>query len=82
MEKTMLRTNIKINDNGFVFAFDLGMTFTANASGVEILKMLQLGYTKEQVKSSMMDTFGISDQEFEKDYHDFLVQLKNLKLLL
>ena len=77
----MLRNNIQINDNGFVFAFDLGMTFTANASGVEILKMLQLGYGKDHVKSSMMNTFGISAQEFEKDYHDFLIQLKNLKLL-
>lgn len=78
----MIRTNVQINDNGFVFSYDLGTTFTSNRSGIEILKMLQQGFPKEKVKARMMELFGISETEFEKDFQDFLVQLRNLRLLV
>jgi hypothetical protein len=78
----MLRSNIRINDNGFVFAYDLGTTFTTNRTGVEILKLLQQGRPKEEIGVHVVRTFGITPLEFEKDYQDFLVQLKNLRLLV
>ena len=78
----MIRSSVQINDNGFVFSYDLGTTFTTNYPGVEILKMLQQGYSKEKVKTRMIELFGISESEFEKDFQDFLSQLRHLRLLI
>jgi hypothetical protein len=78
----MIRNNVQIHDNGFVFCYDLGTTFTTNRSGVEILKMLQQGFDKERIRGHLNELFGLSDAEFEKDFQDFLVQLRNLRLLL
>lgn len=79
---SILRSNIQINDNGFIFCYDLGSTFTANATGVELLRMLQQGYTTDRMRLRMNEVFGISDTVFEKDFHDFTIQLKNLRLLV
>ena len=78
----MIRNNVQIHDNGFVFCYDLGTTFTTNRSGVEILKMLQQGYDKERIRGRLTELFGLSEAAFEKDYQDFMVQLHNLRLLL
>ena len=78
----MIRSNIQINDNGFIFSQDLGMTYTANHTGVEILKLMQQGFNREKIKATITKAFSISETEFEKDYQDFSVQLKNLKLLV
>jgi len=78
----MLRSNLEINDNGFVFSHDLGTTFTTNRTGVEILKLLQYGLDRDKIKANITTMFGITETEFEKDYQDFLVQLKSLKLLI
>lgn len=78
----VLRNNLQINDNGFVFAFDLGTTFSVNRSGIEMLKMLQQGYSKEKIMARTMELFQISGPEFEIDFQDFIVQLKNLRLIV
>ncbi len=78
----MLRSNIQVHDNGFVFAYDLGLTFTTNNTGVQLLKMLQQNLPKDQIKSTVMQMFGISGEDFDIDFQDFMMQLKNLKLLI
>lgn len=78
----MLRSNVQIHDNGFIFAYDLGMTFTTNRSGVEILKMMQQGLDREVIRTNIRKMFTISDLEFEKDFQDFVAQLRHLQLMV
>lgn len=78
----MLRSNLQVHDNGFVFAHDLGLTFTTNGTGVQLLKMLQQNLPKDQIRSTIISMFGISAEDFDIDFQDFMMQLKQLKLLL
>lgn len=76
-----LQENLAISDSGFLFLASTGETFTVNESGKAIIKLLQQKKEKEEIFSEIEKEFDIEAGLLEKDYEDFINQLKNFSLI-
>jgi PqqD family protein of HPr-rel-A system len=73
--------NLAISDSGFLFSASTGESFTLNKIGNEIISLLHQGKSKEEILNSILDEYEIDKKTFEKDFEDFLSQLKNFSLI-
>ncbi len=67
-----IKKNIAISDSGFIFNPSTGESFSVNPIGVEIIKMLKLEKSKEEIKTFILEKFQTDDATFERDYYDFV----------
>jgi len=72
---------LAINEEGFVFDPTTGESFTANQTGVFILKRLQEGKSEDQILDELLKEFDVSREQAERDLVDFIQKLKGLNLL-
>lgn len=73
--------NVAVSDSGFLFLASTGETFTVNEVGREIIKGLQSFLTQTQIEEKIAAEYGVDSQSFERDYIDFLSQLKSFGLV-
>ena len=76
-----INKNVAISDSGFIFNPDTGESFTANPIGMEMLEMLKSGMEYEEIQNNIMDKYKSDKDTVEKDYHDFIIMLKQYKLI-
>jgi hypothetical protein len=76
MSKYFIPENLAVSDSGFLFLSSTGETFTLNGIGRDIFKMLQNGQTDKEVIDSLLEDYDIDRVTLEKDYSDFINQLK------
>ena len=76
-----IKKNIAISDSGFVFNPSTGDSFSTNPIGLEIIKMLKEGKTRDEVKTWILKTYTTEETAFEKDFYDFLLTLQSIKIL-
>jgi PqqD family protein of HPr-rel-A system len=81
MTKFEIPGNVAVSDSGFLFMPTTGETFTMNEMGIFIFKMLQQKYTRNEIFEKALDEFDIDKTTFEKDFEDFIAQLKNYSLI-
>ena len=66
-----------MNDNGFIFDPNIGVSYTTNSTGLEILKMLKETQDLDEIKKKIMDEFDVAETEAERDIVDFMELLKS-----
>lgn len=75
-----IKRNIALSDSGFVFNPSSGDSFSTNPIGLEIIKMLKEGKSKEEIKTYFLKTYMTDDASFEKDFYDFVKMLGSFNL--
>ena len=68
---------LALSDSGFVFDPVTGNSFTANGSGLSILRLLQGGNTLDQVVASLGAEFEVTPSLAERDVIEFISQLRS-----
>jgi hypothetical protein len=65
-------SQLAINEEGFVFDPSSGESYTANQSGLMILKGLKEGLTPKEISKVMAERFEVSPEEAESDAKNFV----------
>ncbi len=81
MKKPHLLEEIAISDSGFLFIPSTGESFTLNEIGKEIIKLVQNGMTEEEIKNHLLEEYDITAKDLQKDFDDFVQQLKSFKII-
>ena len=66
---------LAVSESGFVFDPVTGNSFTANDSGLVLIKLLQEDMNIEDVVSSLTSRFEVESREAERDVRDFVALL-------
>jgi len=73
--------SLAVSDSGFLFLASSGETFTLNAIGREMFKMLQGGDDLHAMQEKVLRDYEIDRATIERDLDDFITQLKSFKLI-
>ena len=76
-----IKKNIAVSESGFVFDSNTGDSFSLNATGKEILNMLNDDKSEEDIKQFFLKEYDVDDLTFEQNYFDFMNILINLNLV-
>ena len=72
---------LALSDEGFIFDPVTGNSFTTNRVGLWILKQLKEGKEPSQILSEMTEKFDVDAETAERDFTDFIEQLRHYRLL-
>lgn len=75
-----LKKNIAISETGFIFDPSTGDSFTLNPIGLEILEMIKLGKSFEEISKEFTSKYDVDSSSFERYYYDFIATLKQMQL--
>jgi len=81
MEVPTRLADLAVSETGFVFDPYTGATFTANATGLAILRHLKAGVSRTEVIEQLEDEFELRGADPQRDLDDFLHQLEQNDLL-
>ena len=76
-----IKNSLTINDNGFVFDPVSGQSYTLNPIGLEMLRFLLQGQSKEEIKQFYLDNYDMDGWGFEKAFIDFMALLDKNHLI-
>lgn len=76
-----LKKNIATSENGFIFNPSTGDSFSSNSIAAEILALMKAGETSLQIKQHMLDNYDVDETQLERDWEDWVLQLKDANLL-
>lgn len=76
-----IKNNIAISDSGFVFNPSTGESYSVNPIGIEMINMIKEGKSFEEISKVMLLKYNTDKTTFEKDYNDFIHQLKQQSLI-
>jgi len=76
-----LKTNIATSENGFIFNPATGDSFTSNSIAAEILSYMKAGESIENIKLKILDKYEVEPTQLERDWDDYMHQLKEANLL-
>ena len=65
---------LAISDSGFVFDPAIGKSYTANESGLWILRQLQQDNSIDTIEHKALQEFDVSSDQLERDLTDFFEQ--------
>jgi hypothetical protein len=72
-----INSNLAVSDSGFIFNPSNGDSFSTNAVGADIIRLLKEGKTLSELKKEMAAKYDVEPGMFEKDYEDFIAQLQD-----
>ncbi len=81
MEQYKMLSNVAVSENGFLFLPTTGESFTLNEIGKKILDLLKQDNSSEEIIEKIVDEFDIDNTIAERDFNDFINQLKNFRLV-
>jgi hypothetical protein len=76
-----LKKNIATSENGFIFNPSTGDSFSSNGIAAEILGLMKAGKTSPEIKQHILDNYEVDDAQLERDWEDWILQLKDANLL-
>ena len=76
-----LKKNIATSATGFIFNPATGDSFSANTIGSEVLTAMKAGKTEAEIKEDILQKYEVSPAQLDKDWEDWMVQLKEANLL-
>ena len=76
-----LKKNIATSESGFVFNPSSGDSFSLNTIGAEILLQMKESKSSDEIKKDILNRYDVDKSLLEKDWDDFMVQLKDNNLL-
>lgn len=77
-----INKNVSISESGFVFNPTTGETFTVNLIGMEIINLLKVSNTEEDIKKFIIEKYNTDIDTYEKDYYDYIQMLKSCSLII
>ena len=81
LDTTRLR-DLALSDTGFVFDPVTGHTFTVNATGLALLRLLKDGRTPEQLGRALADEFDVAGgEDLGRDVDEFVARLREQGLV-
>lgn len=75
-----IKDNITVSESGFVFDAKTGESYSLNPSGREILRLLNLGKTKDEIKEYMLGRYDVEEQTVTRHLDDFFQMLSYFNL--
>ena len=76
-----LKKNIATSESGFVFNPSSGDSFSLNTIGAEILLQMKESRSSEEIKKDILNRYEVDKSILERDWDDFMSQLKDNNLL-
>ncbi|UOE51230.1 PqqD family protein [Mucilaginibacter sp. SMC90] len=76
-----LKSNIATSDNGFIFNPATGDSFSGNDMAAQLLAAMKSGKTETEIKQDILNRFEVSENQLNRDWDDWLQQLKEANLL-
>lgn len=76
-----LKANIATSENGFIFNPTTGDSFTSNGIAAEILTHMKAGESETEIKQKILDRYEVESSQLERDWDDYMLQLKEANLL-
>jgi hypothetical protein len=74
-------SNLAMNDNGFIFDPESGYSYTANETGIFILKRMADGMQRQEIFEQLSEVYDVSEDNFNSDYAHYLLMLEALDLI-
>ncbi len=81
MEQYKMLGNVAVSENGFLFLPTTGESFTLNEVGKKILDHLKQNNSSEEIIEKIADEYDVDNTTAERDFNDFINQLKNFRLV-
>jgi hypothetical protein len=75
--KQEMLSRLALSESGFVFDPVTGNSYTVNASGLAILRLLQKTESWKLVIETLQDEFEVDDQIAERDVIEFAASLRS-----
>lgn len=76
-----IKRNVATSENGFIFNPLTGDSFSGNFMASELLMMMKQGETAEVIKAHILYKYDVLPEQFDRDWDDWLLQLKEANLL-
>ena len=76
-----IKSNIATSENGFIFNPATGDSFSGNAMAAYLLIAMKSGKTGHEIKKDILDKYDIGAEQLERDWEDWMIQLKEANLL-
>lgn len=76
-----IKKNIATSEAGFIFNPSTGDSYAANPVAAEIISMLKQGTAASSVKEHILEQYEVDALRLEKDWDDFINQLKEANLV-
>lgn len=70
-------TALAISGTGFVFDPVTGDSFSANATGIEIINALKTGKAVSDIRERLLARYDVPANELEADIEDFIGNLRS-----
>jgi len=77
----LIKGNIAISDNGFVFNPSTGDSFTMNNTGKEVLLLIKEGKSVDEISEILMEKYDVDSTTIERYLTDFMNDLSVNNLL-
>lgn len=81
MKSLRIKTNIAVSETGFVFVPNTGDSFSVNPIGARIMGLIKEGKNDKEIKKALLNEFEADEATLEKDFYDFISQLKQYNLI-
>jgi hypothetical protein len=77
----LIKENIALSENGFVFNPSTGDSFTMNKTGKEVMMLIKDGKNISQITELMIEKYDVDSNTLERYLSDFLNDLSMNNLL-
>jgi hypothetical protein len=77
----LLKGNIALSENGFVFNPSTGDSFTINKTGKEVIMLIKEGKNISQIAELMIEKYDVDHNTIDRYLSDFLNDLSTNGLL-
>lgn len=77
----IIKGNVAISENGFVFNPSTGDSFTMNNTGKEVIMLIKEGKSIDQINNLLIDKYDVDKMILERYLHDFVNDLSSNNLL-
>ena len=74
-------SNLAMNDNGFIFDPESGYSYTANETGIFILKRMAAGMQQQEIFEELSEQYEVSEDNFNSDFNHYMLMLDALDLI-
>lgn len=75
------KKNIATSEAGFIFNPGSGDSFSSNPTGSEVLTYFKEDKSRQEIIEAICSRYDVEKNQFEKDFDDFLSQLRDFNLL-
>jgi hypothetical protein len=77
----LIKSNIALSENGFVFNPSTGDSFTMNSTAKEVLMLIKEGRTINQISELMIEKYDVDPAVLERYLEDFMNDLSSNNLM-